>query len=76
MTETLHDFLKRFGIIGRGHRQRELVMTYGRRRHARRPEHVDFDTASLVAKAKASPGMSGADLVREVTGSETLYASK
>lgn len=76
MTETLHDFLKRFGIIGiEGIDTRELVMTI-RETGAMRGvlSTVDFDTASLIAKAKAFPEMSGSDLVSEVTGAEPLYA--
>lgn len=37
---------------------------------------IDTDDASLVAKAKASPGLVGRDLVREVTPEEPLTWSK
>jgi len=74
-TESLHDFLNCHGIIGlEGIDTRELVRTI-REKGAMRGvlSTVDFDRDSLVAKAKASPDMKGADLVTEVTRSETGY---
>lgn len=64
----LDSFLKRFGIVGlQGIDTRALV------RHIRELgamkgvlSTVDLDDTSLVAKAKASPGLVGRDLVREV----------
>ncbi|MFC1538310.1 glutamine-hydrolyzing carbamoyl-phosphate synthase small subunit [Candidatus Latescibacterota bacterium] len=75
MTETLHDFLARYGIIGiEGIDTRELVRTI-REKGALRGvlSTIDTDTESLVAKAKASPVMEGADLAKEVTCSELYY---
>lgn len=75
MTETLGDFLARFNIIGiEGIDTRELVRII-REKGAMRGvlSTADLDHDSLVAKAKASPGMVGADLVSEVTCSEPYY---
>jgi len=66
--DDLDSFLKRFGIVGlQGIDTRALV------RHIRELgamkgvlSTVDLDDTSLVAKAKASPGLVGRDLVREV----------
>ncbi len=75
MTETLDNFLVRYGIIGiEGIDTRELVRTI-REKGAMRGvlSTNDLDPQSLVKKAKASPMMVGADLVKEVTCSETYY---
>ena len=75
MTETLGDFLARYDIIGiEGIDTRELVRII-REKGAMRGvlSTVDLDHESLVRKAKASPGMVGADLVREVTCDEPYY---
>jgi len=75
MTASLHDFLARYGIIGiEGIDTRELVRTI-REKGALRGvlSTVDLNAESLIAKAKASPEMTGADLVREVTSSEPWY---
>jgi len=75
MTETLGDFLARHSVIGiEGIDTRELVRTI-RDRGAMRGivSTVDFDPGSLAAKAKATPPMTGADLVTEVTCSEPWY---
>jgi carbamoyl-phosphate synthase small subunit len=75
MTETLGDFLARCGIIGfEGIDTRELVRTI-REKGAMRGilSTIDFDPASLVAKAKASPQMAGSDLAGEVTCAEPYY---
>lgn len=75
MNESLGDFLARFGIIGlEGIDTRELVRII-RNKGAMRGilSTVDFDPESLVAKAKASPLMVGADLAKEVTCSEPYY---
>ncbi|MGQ9503319.1 MAG: glutamine-hydrolyzing carbamoyl-phosphate synthase small subunit [Thermogutta sp.] len=70
--DDLDSFLKRFGIVGLyGIDTRELVRRI-RERGAMRGvlSTVDLDDASLVAKAKASPGLVGRDLVREVLPSQ------
>ena len=75
MTGNLSDYLARYGIVGlEGIDTRELVRTI-REKGAMRGiiSSVDLDEASLVAKAKASPQMAGADLVREVTITEPYY---
>jgi carbamoyl-phosphate synthase small subunit len=67
-TGTLHDFLVRHGIVGiEGIDTRALVRRL-RIRGAMKGvvSTVDLDDASLVAKAQASPGLVGRDLVREV----------
>jgi len=64
----LDSFLKRFGIVGlQGIDTRALVRRI-REQGAMKGvlSTVDLDDASLVAKAKASPGLVGRDLVREV----------
>lgn len=71
-TEPLHEYMKRHGIVGvEGIDTRSLV------RHLR--DHgsqeaiistLDSDPSVLVAKAKASPGLVGRDLVRNVTCAE------
>ncbi len=71
-TEPLHEYMKRHGIVGiQGIDTRSLV------RHLR--DHgsqeailstLDSDPNALVAKAKASPGLVGLDLVRNVTCAE------
>jgi carbamoyl-phosphate synthase small subunit len=67
-TQSLHDYLKAAGVMGlRGIDTRTLV------RHIRVRGAMngvmstrDLDTASLIEKAKRSPGLVGRDLVREV----------
>ena len=64
----LHDYLARYGIVGlEGIDTRALVRRL-RIRGAMKGvlSSVDLDDARLVAKAKASPGLVGRDLVREV----------
>jgi carbamoyl-phosphate synthase small subunit len=71
-TQPLHEYMKANGIVGiQGIDTRSLV------RHLR--DHgsqegvistLDSDPAALVAKAKASPGMVGKDLVRDVSCGE------
>jgi carbamoyl-phosphate synthase small subunit len=74
-TETLGDFLARFGVIGlEGIDTRELVRilrTKGAMRGILSTE--DLDPESLVARAKAAPQMAGADLTDEVTCPEPYY---
>jgi len=75
MTETLEDFLVHYRIIGiEDIDTRELVRTI-RENGAMRGvlSTIDLDPQSLVGKAKASPMMVGADLVKEVTSSEIYY---
>jgi carbamoyl-phosphate synthase small subunit len=64
----LHDYLRRAGIVGiEGIDTRALVRRtriHGALRGVL--STTDLDDASLVAKAKASPGLVGRDLVREV----------
>lgn len=74
-TETLGDFLARYGIIGiENIDTRELVRTI-RDKGAMRGvlSTVDLNPDSLVKKAKSSPQMVGADLAGEVTCSEPYY---
>ncbi|NTV14503.1 MAG: glutamine-hydrolyzing carbamoyl-phosphate synthase small subunit [Desulfobulbaceae bacterium] len=68
-TGTLADFLAKYGIMGI-----EGVDTRALTKHLRTAgakkgviSTSDLDPASLVAKAQASPGLIGRDLVREVT---------
>ena len=64
----LHEYLARYGIVGmEGIDTRTLVRRI-RIRGAMKGvlSTVDLDDASLVAKANASPGLVGRDLVREV----------
>jgi carbamoyl-phosphate synthase small subunit len=64
----LHEYLARHGIVGmEGIDTRALVRRI-RTRGAMKGvlSTIDQDDASLVAKAKASPGLVGRDLVREV----------
>ncbi len=72
---TLDDYLKHYGIVGI-----QGVDTRALTRHLR--DHgaqegvissVDLDPARLVAKAQASPGLVGRDLVKEVTCAEPFY---
>ena len=75
MTETLGDFLARYGIIGlEGIDTRELVKTI-REKGAMRGvlSTTDFDPDSLAVKAKASHMMAGSDLTCEVTCPEPYY---
>ena len=76
MTETLGNFLSRYGIIGlEGIDTRELVRTI-REKGAMRGvlSTIDHDPESLIAKAKATPEMTGADLASEVTCPDPWYA--
>ncbi len=64
----LHEYLARYGIVGmEGIDTRALVRRI-RIRGAMKGvlSTIDLDDASLVAKANASPGLVGRDLVREV----------
>ncbi len=75
-TESLGDWLARWGIIGiEGIDTRQLVRTI-RETGAMRGilSATDLDPDSLVAKAKAAQGMVGADLASKVTCTEPWYA--
>lgn len=74
-SESLGDFLARYGVIGiEGIDTRELVRIL-RNKGAMRGiiSTVDLDPASLVARAKAAPLMTGADLASEVSTREPYY---
>ena len=71
-TSNLADFLQKYGVLGI-----EGVDTRALTRHIRVVgalkgivSTIDLDPASLVAKAKASPGLVGRDLVQEVSCKE------
>jgi carbamoyl-phosphate synthase small subunit len=70
----LHSYLERYGIVAmEGIDTRALVRRlriYGAMKGVL--STVDLDDASLVAKAKASPGLVGRDLVREVVPSAAV----
>jgi carbamoyl-phosphate synthase small subunit len=71
---TLDEYLRRHGIVAlEGIDTRALVRRI-RMRGALNGvlSTVDLDDASLLAKAKASPGLVGRDLVREVIPTETV----
>jgi carbamoyl-phosphate synthase small subunit len=72
-TGTLEEFLGKHGVLGV-----EGVDTRALTRHIREAGAMkgvmsaeDLDPSSLAGKAKASPGLVGRDLVREVTSSES-----
>ncbi|RPI81855.1 MAG: carbamoyl-phosphate synthase small subunit [Planctomycetaceae bacterium] len=67
-TQSLDGFLKDQGIIGVEGVDTRTLVRHLRIRGAMKGilSTVDLDDASLVAKAKASPGLVGRDLVREV----------
>jgi carbamoyl-phosphate synthase small subunit len=71
-TEPLHEYMKRHGIVGiEGIDTRSLVRHL--RDHGSQEAIIstfDSDPSVLVAKAKASPGLVGRDLVRNVTCAE------
>ena len=73
--EELHEYLVRHGIVGmEGIDTRALVRrirTQGAMKGVL--STTDLDDASLVAKAKASPGLVGRDLVREVIPEKPVY---
>jgi carbamoyl-phosphate synthase small subunit len=67
-TESLHDYLRRHGIVGLAGIDTRALVRHLRTRGAMKGviSSIDLDDASLVRKAKASPGLVGRDLVREV----------
>jgi len=66
--ESLDAYLKRHGIVGLAGIDTRALVRRLRSRGAMKGvvSSVDLDDASLVQKAKASPGLVGRDLVREV----------
>ena len=66
--DSLDAYLKRHGIVGIDGIDTRALVRRLRNRGAMKGilSTVDLDDASLVAKAKASPGLVGRDLVREV----------
>src|SRR5262245_52521454 len=66
--ESLDAYLKRHGIVGLASIDTRALVRRLRSRGAMKGvlSTVDLDDASLVAKAQASPGLVGRDLVREV----------
>ncbi len=67
-SESLDAYLKKHGIVGLAGIDTRALVRRLRMRGAMKGvlSSVDLDDASLVAKAKASPGLVGRDLVREV----------
>ncbi len=69
---SLHEYLEQAGVVGiEGIDTRALVRhirTHGAQEAVL--SSIDLDPDSLVRKAKASPGLVGRDLVREVTSAE------
>ncbi len=64
----LHDYLARHGVVGLAEIDTRALVRRIRTLGAMKGivSSVDLDNGSLVAKAKASPGLVGRDLVREV----------
>src|SRR6185312_16339920 len=64
----LHDYLAAAGVLGLAGIDTRALVRRLRSRGALKGviSTIDLDDASLVAKAKASPGLVGRDLVREV----------
>jgi carbamoyl-phosphate synthase small subunit len=70
--ESVGDFLRRFGVVAIEGVDTRRLTRHLRERGAMRAviSTRDLDPVSLVAKAKASPGMAGRDLVRDVAVGE------
>ena len=68
----LHEYLAAAGVVGLAGIDTRALVRHIRSRGAMKGvlSTVDLDDASLVAKAKASPGLVGRDLVREVVPTE------
>jgi carbamoyl-phosphate synthase small subunit len=66
--EALHDYLRRWGVVAISGLDTRALVRRIRDRGALKGvlSTTDLNDASLVAKAKASPGLVGRDLVREV----------
>jgi len=76
---SLPDFLKKHGIIGLEGIDTRALTKHIRSKGAMKAviSTIDTDKESLVKKAKASPGLMGRDLVREVTPKERyIFCSK
>lgn len=71
-TQSLDDYLKQANVIGLEGIDTRTLVRHLRIRGAMKGilSTTDLDDASLVAKAKASPGLVGRDLVREVIPKE------
>lgn len=69
---TLHEYLARHNIVGLAGIDTRALVRRIRNKGAMKGvlSTTDLDDASLVAKAKASPGLVGRDLVREVLPSQ------
>jgi carbamoyl-phosphate synthase small subunit len=69
----LHDFLAKYGIVGMAGIDTRALVRRIRIEGAMKGvlSTLDLDDDSLVAKAKASPGLVGRDLVREVVPAES-----
>ena len=67
-TQSVSDYLEQAGVIGLEGIDTRTLVKHIRTEGAMKGilSSVDLDDASLVAKAKASPGLVGRDLVREV----------
>jgi carbamoyl-phosphate synthase small subunit len=67
-SQSLEDYLAEAGVVGLSGVDTRTLVRHIRMRGAMKGvlSSVDLDSASLVAKAKASPGLVGRDLVREV----------
>ncbi len=74
-TETLSDFLSRYGIVGIEGIDTRALVRHIREKGAMRGviSTVDLEPESLLAKAKAAPLMTGADLASEVSTPEPYY---
>ena len=77
-SETLEGYLVRQGIVGLAGIDTRALVRHIRQQGALKGviSAIDLDDASLVAKAKASPGLVGRDLVREVVPQETRVWSE
>jgi carbamoyl-phosphate synthase small subunit len=72
-TGSLPDFLEKHGVIGISGIDTRMLVRHIREEGAMKGviSTIDADDASLVAKAKASPGLIGRDLTREVMAKES-----
>ncbi len=71
-TEDLGAYLARYGVVGIEGVDTRALTKHLREEGAKKGviSTKDFDAASLVRKAKASPGLEGRDLIKEVTCKE------
>jgi carbamoyl-phosphate synthase small subunit len=72
-TGSLPDFLERHGVVGMSGIDTRMLVKHIRECGAMKGviSTIDTDDASLVAKAKASPGLMGRDLTRDVMAKES-----